>query len=186
MFRQFLMLFATLTVSISSASDSAHAETREFRAEYRCEVVNRLERIYGFGDRSQHLDRFLAITVPEHDHGYVQCMFHGYVQCMFIENGKKLLCEASSGFFYNKPDEPRTYRLSAEKISELVALGFSSDDSQGNYRHERQVSSPPDFNRIADFLLIVLHKGYDAAASSKLEFSAPFARDRATTCVPVG
>ncbi len=48
------------------------------------------------------------------------------------------------------------------------------------------VGSPPDFNRIADFLLAVLHNGYDAKVDSHLKFNAPFARGMATTCIPVG
>jgi len=151
---------------------------KKFRAQFRCEVVNRLERIYGFGDRSKHQDRFLSITVPEHRHGYVQCMFY--------EGGRKLICEAASGFFLSKPEEPRLYRLSDEKIDQLRSLGFSDDDSRGNFRHYSDVESSPNFNRIADFLLAALHQGYDANAQSRLQFNAPFAPNTATTCIPVG
>jgi hypothetical protein len=172
-------LFAAgLFMSPPSTLQAETGEFRNFRAQYRCEVVNRLERIYAFGDRAQHKDRFLVITVLEHTHGYVQCMFY--------ESGRKLICEASSGYFFSKPDEPRAYRLPSEKIAKLKEMGFSDDDSAGNFRRYMDVGSLPDFNRIADFLLAVLHNGYDANVASHLKFNAPFARGKATTCIPVG
>jgi hypothetical protein len=172
------LTIALLCTMDHSQSAAETADFKEFRSQYRCEVVNRLERIYGFGDRSQHRDRFLSITVSEHRHGYVQCMFY--------ESGKKLICEAASGFFLSKAGESRLYRLPEDKIEQLKSLGFSDDDSQGNFRNYSDVESPPNFNRIADFLLAALHHGYDATVRSKLEFSAPFAPDRVTTCIPVG
>lgn len=180
MFKQFaLLVFAGICLLLPIDSSQAESKDfRDFRAQYRCEVVNRLERIFSFGDRAQHRDRFLSITVQEHTHGYVQCIFY--------ENGTRLLCEASSGFFLFKPEEPRTYRLPDQKIEELLGLGFSDDDRAGNFQHYSDVGSPPNFNRIADFLLAVLHKAYDATARSNLKFNAPFARGRATTCIPVG
>ncbi len=45
-------------------------------------------------------------------------------------------CEASSGYYYNKEGTPRTFFLPREAIAALGRLGFSTDDSQGNFRYE--------------------------------------------------
>ena len=151
---------------------------RSLLAAYRCEVVNRLERIYQRGNpAASDRDRFIAITVREHPHGYVQCIFY--------EHRLSMLCEASSGFHFDKPGAPRTFRLAPEAVAALGVLGFSTDDSQGNLRREFDVDSPPDFNRIADFMLTALHDGYGARADSALKFNAPFARRGGTTCLRV-
>jgi hypothetical protein len=36
----------------------------------------------------------------------------------------EMLCEAASGYFDSKPDEPRAYRLLARSIEALGGLGF--------------------------------------------------------------
>ena len=97
-----------------------------------------------------------------------------------------MLCEASSGYYDSKPDEPRAYRLPARSIAALGRLGFSTDDSAGNFQIWLDVSEPPDLNRIADFTLRVLHDGYGARAGGKLEFNAPLAPRTSSQCVPVG
>jgi hypothetical protein len=172
-------LLVTMVVSFAASGAFAQDQTglRALLAAYRCPVVDRLERIYESGDPSVHVDRYLAVTVPEHPHGYVQCMFH--------DHNTKLLCEASSGFYFAKPGEPRTFRLRPEAIAALGRLGFSTDDSQGNFRVEIEVGAPPDFNLIADYILLGLHGGYGARADSALRFNAPFAPRESSSCKPV-
>jgi hypothetical protein len=150
---------------------------RDLLMQYRCPVVDRLDRIYEAGDHASHRDRFLALTAPEHP--------HGYVQCILFERRTKMLCEASSGFYYDKANGPRTFRLAPDAVAALGQLGFSTDDSQGNFRIEFDVASPPDLNAVADFMLKALHDGYGARADTLLKFSAPFARRPTTKCIPV-
>lgn len=170
--RTFIILAAVL------ASQPAWADSfRDFLIAYRCEVVNRLEQIYLTGDRSKDRDRFMAVTVPNHPHGYVQCMFH--------DNATALYCEASSGYWYDKADKPRTFRQPAQTLSALERLGFDMDDSKSNFRRELTLSTPPDFNAAADFILRALHDGYGARYDTRLKFNAPFARKTPSTCVPV-
>jgi hypothetical protein len=150
---------------------------RALLVEYRCQLVNRLERIHEFGDRASARDRFIAVTVPEHR--------HGYVQCMFIHGGLQMLCEASSGFYYDKEGSSRTFWLAPESVSALGRLGFSTEGSDGNFRMEFDVAARPDFNAIADLILTALHDGYGARAQTKLQFNAPFARRPNSSCIPV-
>jgi hypothetical protein len=169
---------ALFAAPICLAANDMAASLRALLIQYRCPIVDRLDRIYAVGDPSSARNRFLAVTVPEHR--------HGYVQCMFIERNTRLLCEASSGYYYSKEDLPRLFWLSPDAIAALARLGFSTDDSHGNFRIELDVSNPPDFNAIADFILLALHDGYDARASSQLQFNAPFAPRPTSKCIPVG
>jgi hypothetical protein len=145
--------------------------------EYRCPVVDRLEQIYVQIDRAHPQNLFLIINLAERPQDYVQCVF---------DTRTRMLCEASSGYFYSKPNEPRAYRLPPSSIAALGRLGFSTDDSAGNFQIWLDVSEPPDLNRIADFTLKALHDGYGARAGGKLEFNAPLAPRTSTQCMPVG
>jgi hypothetical protein len=169
-----IALLATATGGLAEESTSLH----ELLVEYRCPVVDRLERVYEAGDPSSHRDRFVAITVPEHPHGYVQCMFH--------DRRKRVLCEASSGFFFDPPGTPRSFYLSAAAIASLARLGFSTDDSKGNFQIDFAVGDDPDLNAIADLILKALHDGYGARATTRLRFNAPFAPRPTSRCIPVG
>src|SRR5512146_1245578 len=85
-----------LGVIASVAASQAAAESfHDLLVVYRCEVVRRLEQIYATGNPASDRNRFIAITVPGHPHGYVQCIFH--------DNQPGLYCEAASGFWYDKP-----------------------------------------------------------------------------------
>lgn len=143
---------------------------------YRCDVVKRLEQIYVTGDPASDRDRFIAVTVPSHPHGYVQCIFH--------DKQTGLYCEASSGFYYAKASEPR-FHQSPATIAALAQMGFDTDDSKGNFKIDLPVADPPDFNAAADFILRALHDGYGARGDMALKFNAPFAPKTPSTCVPV-
>ena len=168
-------ILISLSVAVASAQD--RTSLRSLLAVFRCPVVDRLERIYESGDPSVQMDRYIAVTVPEHPHGYVQCMFY--------DHDTKMLCEASSGFYFGQPGAPRTFRLGPDAIAALGRLGFSTDDSQGNFRSEFDVGKSPDFNAIADFILAALHDGYGARADANLRFNAPFAPRESSSCKPV-
>ena len=165
-----------MMVSISVAS----AQTGTLRAllvEYRCPVVDRLDRIYEHPKPTDFLDRFLVLTLTGHP--------HGYVQCIFMANRTRILCEASSGYHYNKVGTPRTFYLPRDAVAALGQLGFSTDDSQGNFRYEVGIGAPPDLNAIADLMLTALHDAYGARAGETLQFNAPFARGAPSKCIPV-
>jgi hypothetical protein len=104
---------------------------------------------------------------------------------MFIESRTRILCEASSGYYYNKDGATRTFFLPPDAIAALGRLGFSTDDSQGNFRYEAGIAEPPDLNAIADLILTALHDGYGARAEAELRFNAPFAPRSTSRCIPV-
>jgi hypothetical protein len=163
-----------ILLAVAVAEAQTGVSLRALLAEYRCPVVDRLDERPSPHD---YRDRFLAVTLAGHP--------HGYVQCMFIDNRTRVLCEASSGYHYNKDGEPRTFFLPQSAIAALGRLGFSTDDSEGNFRYQSGIGRPPDFNAIADLILTALHDGYGARAGSRLEFNAPFAHRATSKCIPV-
>jgi hypothetical protein len=170
-----LVVAAFLMPTIARAEDAV-TTFRELLIQYRCPVVDRLQRIYEAAGPADDQDRFLIIDFPDRPQDYVQCVF---------DSRTRMLCEAASGFFYDPPDRPRTYRLPADAIAALGRLGFSTDDSAGNFQIWFDVADPPDFNAIADFMLKALHDGYGARADMKLDFNAPFAPHTTSKCIPV-
>lgn len=150
---------------------------RDLQVAYRCEVVRRLEQIHATGNPASDRNRYLAVSPANRLQHYVQCIFH--------DVNTKVTCEAASGFYLTKPEEPRRYRASSATIAALAQLGFDIDDSAGNFKIERSVGSPPDLNALADFILRALHDGYGVRANVALKFNAPFAPDVPTSCVPM-
>ncbi|HET7804993.1 MAG TPA: hypothetical protein VFL53_12170 [Pseudolabrys sp.] len=163
-----LLPFGGLQRPIAEAYDSF----RNLLSVYRYEVMHRLKRIYETGDRASDRDRFIAVTVPGHLHGYVQCIFH--------DHQTQIYCEASSGFYCDKEGEPRTFHQPQQRVD---ALARDIDDSAGNFKMDFGVGNPHDFNAIAAFILRALHDGYDARGDMNLRFNARFA-PRAP-CMPV-
>jgi hypothetical protein len=167
------MVAVMTTMAVPAAANSFH----DLLVNYRCEVVNRLEQIFQTGDPSKDRDRFIAITVPGHPHGYVQCIFHDHETALY--------CEAASGYWYDKEGAPRTFHQPRQAIEALARLGFDTEDSKGNFHIDLPVAKPPDFNAAADFILRALHDGYGARGDMRLQFSAPFAPKMPSTCIPV-
>jgi hypothetical protein len=170
------MLAVALGAPIVAAAQPADT-FHDLLVQYRCPVVDRLEQVYAAGDPASSRHRFLAITVPHAMQAYVQCIFH--------DNNTKLYCEAASGFYYDGPGEPRTFHHPAAAIAALGRLGFSTDDSAGNFNVDLDVADPPNFNTLADFMLKALHDGYGARADMELQFNAPFAPRATSKCIPV-
>jgi hypothetical protein len=176
MFTRAFVVLAALIMPLPAVAQEA-GTYHDLLVQYRCPVVDRLEQIYGGGNPASSHGRFLAIAVPNANQAYVQCIFH--------DNNRKVYCEAASGFYDSGPGEARTFHQPAEVIAALGRLGFSTDDSKGNFSIDRDLANPPDFNTLADFILKALHDGYGARADMNLEFNAPLAPHATSKCVPV-
>ena len=175
MWRQALLAAALLMPRCAAAQELP--TYHDLLVQYRCPVVDRLEQIYAAGDPASSLHRFLVIEVPHVMQAYVQCKFH--------DNNTKLYCEAASGFYYDGPGAPRTFHHPPSAVAALGRLGFSTDDTAGNFNVDLDVADPPNFNTLADFMLKALHDGYGARASDDLKFNAPFAPRASSKCIPV-
>jgi hypothetical protein len=148
----------------------------QFLQQYRCPVVDRLQRIYATGDPEKFPDEYLIVDMPPQRENYVQCLFY---------RTDKIMCEAASGFYLNAPEEPRTMYLPPGAIAALAHLGFSTDDSKGNFRIDLDLANPPDFNAIATLILRALYDAFGARAQTKLDFHAPYAEQAGPKCTPV-
>ncbi len=124
-----------LTALVFFAATSAEAERDEARdafiETYRCAIVEILAPAIQGRDPAD--DRFLILAVVDR--------IPSYVQCLVSPDRRQISCEADSGFYQNKADEPRTIFLPAEDKAKLARLGFSMDDSKGNFQQTFDVRS---------------------------------------------
>jgi len=143
-------------------------------ARYHCEIVDRLEQIYRAIDTADPQNWFLIVSLAAKPNDYVQCAF---------DSRTRMFCEAASGFYDSAG--PRSRWLPPDAVAALGRLGFSTDDSNGNFQAWLDVATPPDLGAIADFMLKALHDGFGARAGDVLEFSAPLAPGATRKCLPV-
>jgi hypothetical protein len=173
--RAYLLLAALLAPTTARAEDAA-ATFGQLVLQYHCAVVDRLQQIDSAFNASHPQNWFLIVYFADNPNDYVQCVF---------DTRTRMLCEAASGFYDKVASEPRARWLSADAVAALARLGFSTDDSAGNFRIWFNVTDPPDLNHIADFIPKALHDGYRARADTKLNFNAPLAPHATSKCVPV-
>jgi hypothetical protein len=173
--RAFVLVLALLAPTAAAAEDTA-ITLRDLLAQYHCPVVDRLEQIYRAAPSSHPQNWFLIVYFAARTQDYVQCVFDPLTY---------MFCEAASGFYDHAASEPRTRRLPASAIAALGRLGFSTDDSAGNFQMSFDVAEPPDLNAIADLILKALHDAFDARAGVTLLIEAPLAPRPTGKCVPV-
>ena len=137
----------------------------EFIATYRCEVLGTLVKLYKLADPVQMDHRYLIVAPLG--------MPQGYVQCIFIEKGTRMLCEASSGYYANKPNDPRTAWLPGDAKAKLAVLGFDTAETQGNYQVLLPTPDQSKLDAIADLMLRALYQAYGARTEMRMEIQAP-------------
>lgn len=170
-----LVLFVSAPLAPSSAEDALSYQT--FRARYHCEIVQRLALLKA---RKGAKDRFIIVSLKLHPDHFTQCMFH--------PDGMRVLCEASSGFFSRQRLGSKGYTPTAETVTALGQLGFSTDMRKGNFQREMEATTIPQISAIADLLLSSLYNGYGARAFSPIIIHAPLAPlkpSEQTRCVPL-
>ncbi len=175
--RACVLLGLFLFAATSAKADDDEARDAFIEA-YRCAVVQILAAIEA---RYPERHRFLILAVANRT--------PSYVQCLFTPDRRQIFCEADSGFYGNKPDEPRTVFLSAEDKGKLARLGFSLDDSQGNFQQMMDVRAIGAFGAVADVMLGALYDVYGARLNTRIEASSPFlpkgAALKRSSCPPV-
>ena len=140
----------------------------------RCPLDAQLRAVHDRPSAFKERDRFLVISVKQHP--------QWYVQCMFAANRTKLYCEASSGYYAERAETPRTTYLSPDSTAALARLGFAIGAAEKNFSYERELTVKPDFDAIATFMLTVLHDGYGVGAETELETIAPFSGNLVVAC----
>lgn len=168
--RSIAFMTAVLALSQPTLAAERASELERFLLDNRCAVLERLAYIHTHGDVAGP-NRFLILAIKNFP--------QRYVQCLFLEGDSKILCEASSGFYFNKPDEPRQLTVKPHKEEILGRLGFSTDVSEGNYQRMIELGNPPDLLEVADLMLTTLYEVYGAQVGVVLELEAPLVPDDA-------
>ena len=152
----------------ASASSPVDDDLRIFIDMHRCAIIERLEMIQmepRVGPDPKN--RYLIVSPVQH--------IGNYAQCIFFEDDSKMYCEAASGFFLTKPGQPNPTWLSPESRAAVVSLGYSLDDSKGNFAQKITLSTETSLSSIAELLLTTLHRVYSARSYMRLELKAPLA-----------
>jgi hypothetical protein len=136
-------LAASLAFAAPAFGETSDVEV--FVMIHRCEVLTVLTMLY---ETSGHpIDRYLILGWTPLDRDYVQCEFE--------PDNSAILCEASSEFYYKDG-----WRVSAEGKAALARLGFSMDDSKGNYAQSLDLEGRPNLEKTAQLMLTALYVGY--------------------------
>ena len=171
-----------ISIALFVFAATAHAESDEAREAfietYRCTVIEILTSIQG---RDPATNRFLILAVANRA--------PSYVQCLISPDRRQIYCEADSGFYQNKTGEPRTVFLSADDKGKLARLGFSLDDSKGNFPQMFDVRAVGAFGDVADVMLGALYDVYGGRLNTPIEAVSPFLPAHGTlkslSCPPV-
>jgi len=176
--RTFLVLLALgASGSVSIAYSQEDRGYQSFRDRHHCEILQRLARLQVHKAKR---NRFIIVgkTFVE-DH---------FAQCLFESSGKRVLCEASSGFFIRRRLGGSGYRPSGATVAAIARLGFSTDDSEGNFQRVMDAETPTQLSAVADLLLATLYEAYGAREGTALTIKAPLAplkRSERASCVPL-
>ena len=157
------MLIAFAFFAATSAEAESDDAREAFIETYRCTVIEILTSIQG---RDPASSRYLILAVANRTPSYEQCLIN--------PDRRQIYCEADSGFYQNKEGEPRTVFLSAEDKGKLARLGFSLDDSKGNFPQKMDVRAVGAFGRVADVVLGALYDVYGARLNTPIEAKSPF------------
>ena len=130
-----------------------------FVARHHCEVLAGLTILY---ETAHPRDRYLILSWPPADPGYVQCLFE--------DDNSAVLCEAASGFYLKSG-----WRVSANGKAALAGLGFSMDGSKGNFAQTLKLDAPPNLEKITRLMLNALYQGYRGWPDRKIDWTAPWA-----------
>ena len=144
------------------------AENTVLRAQHIPRIVRYLQSIY---ETESDIDRYLVIAIEEHPESYVQALF-------VEENPPFLLIEAASGFYAQPEGLPRRFEVSSTGKARLGELGFSLDDSDGNFQLKLYYdpdSALSDFQDAASVMVHALIGAYGLSLDSTITVEAPFA-----------
>lgn len=175
----FAVFLLAMTAQACDANTSRFGTRNDFVDRHHCTVTARLQKLYDKVSR-QPQDRFLIVALTYSEQSFVQCIFE--------DDNSEVLCEASSGFYSAKPGEPRTFSLTTDEVVAVGKLGFSTDDSKGNYVIQKKINSVSDLPALTDFMLITLYDVYGANLTSHVEIKAPSARlshEERVKCTPL-
>lgn len=147
----------------AAAQDSPELRARltKVLTAYRCSVTADLVEIQSRPHPEREDNRYLILESRQHP--------EFYAQCAFFDKDRQIHCEAASGFY----SKPTARFITGDKRAVLAQLGFSTDDSKGNFVVERTLEDKSSLASIAELLLVTLVRVFDFEATDTLMFNAP-------------
>jgi hypothetical protein len=145
------------------AADSGDGGLTALREALYCEILSYLRAIHEQAHVPTPEDRYLIVDVAGRD---------GYVQCLLYKRDRKVLCEVASGF-YGRPGD---HYVSADRMSAIAALGYSTDASKGNYQQRLTVKNRRSLETVAELIVRSLYYAYAAAPGDPFRFKAPLVK----------
>jgi hypothetical protein len=140
-----------------------------FLAAYHCSLMKRLARLEDPDVRKDMADdRFLILANEDRP------AEENYVQCIVAPDDTETYCEASSGFYAAETAGPRTTFLPPAAVATLARLGFSTDDSKGNFQRKwKNAAGRPDLDALADIMLSTLYAAFGARRNAAIIVNSP-------------
>jgi hypothetical protein len=166
------VVLSAASIGIAAAQPSAKPKT--LPETQRCMVAEQLKAVYTHPSLFKDRDRFVIVSVTGRPQAYVQCLF---------ANSEKLLyCEASSLYYAEPDDKPRTLHLPPDRIKALARLGFATGPNEKNFRYERPIDSTADFDAIAAFMLTALREGHGLRKGEQIQMKTLLERNASASC----
>jgi hypothetical protein len=160
--RAVLICAAALLPQGAAAAD----DLQSFVATYRCEVLRRIDYIHD-AVKVDIQNRFVILGMRTSPLNIVQT----YVQCAYDDDLRHMMCEAASGFYADVG--ARTAFLPKDSVAALARLGFSTDDSKGNFAQRVDANGDNGRAAVAELLLKALYLAYGARSGMRLEVTTP-------------
>jgi hypothetical protein len=153
-----LVMAVLLLASPAFAAGDDDPELESLRQLHFCEILAYLKGIRHAPAKLPH--RYLTVEVDQ---------VTAYVQCLFYSRNRRILCEVASGFY----QKPRANYVTAERMPALAALGYSLDDSKGNFQQRRAISGDATLSDVADLIIRSLREAYGVTATAQFRYHAP-------------
>ena len=169
------VIAAAMVLAKAAIAGATDNDLSAFVTTYHCTVSELLTRIHLHKGPS---DRYLILWPIDRPEDYVQCLFDPH--------DRQMLCEAASGWWLTDNKAPR---IRLGNRSAIAKLGYSMNDSHGNFGRNLEFHGEPDIGGIADLMLETLYSGYGARLSDTIKAEAPYALRKGMLpkgrCVPV-
>lgn len=178
--RRFLVAAACLVCLAANAHAQGKDEQNQFIDQYKCAITERLEHLHAL---TRGRNRFLIVEMVGREQSFVQCL---------LSDSKPpknaMLCEAASGFYEARRNKVPFVKMPEASLAALAALGFATDDAEGNHRREIAYKGPEEFGMVAELLLRALFHAYGARLGMPITLNSPLAQIDQTRsrCVPTG
>jgi hypothetical protein len=160
--RKVVIVLAVLWLFGSAVASEQDPNYELFRNRHYCRILLHLQALYRVPGVVRH--RYL-IAEPSGRPA-------SYVQCLIAPDRSGVVCEAASGRWLRPPRQ----LISADRLPVLLALGFTPEPGDANYRIGLPIAKESDLRAIAELYLHTFYNVYELAPEADLRLKAPLVR----------